>query len=90
MRDKMAKMKVIAKRGTETLALVAEDADPADQRVQVMLQDTETGEKTGPFSWYSLLARGYWEPVVDTDLLSEPNKKNSLLSDPAATLDELD
>lgn len=86
----MAKMKVIAKRGTETLALVAEDADPADQRVQVMLQDTETGEKTGPFSWYSLLARGYWEPVVDTDLLSEPNKKNSLLSDPAATLDELD
>lgn len=86
----MAKMKVIAKRGTETLALVAEDADPADPRVQVMLQDTETGEKTGPFSWYSLLARGYWEPVVDTDLLSEPNKKNSLLSDPAATLDELD
>ena len=68
----MAKMKVIAKRGTETLALVAEDADPADPRVQVMLQDTETGKKTGPFSWYSLLARGYWEPVVDTDLLSDP------------------
>jgi hypothetical protein len=76
----MTKMKVIAKRGTETVALAAQDADPSDQRLQVMLQDTETGKKTGPFLWYSLLARGYWEPVVDTNLLS----------DPAATLDEID
>lgn len=76
----MAKMKVIAKRGTEILALAAEDADPSDERVQVMLQNTKTGKKTGPFLWYSLLARGYWEPVVDTDLLS----------DPAASIDEID
>jgi hypothetical protein len=56
-------MKTIAKRGTETLALADDKADLNDPRLEVMLKDTRTGKKTGPFLWQSLLARGYWEPV---------------------------
>jgi len=56
-------MKAIGIRGSELLALVEDDADLEDPRLQVMLENTRTGEKTGPLLWQSVLARGYWEPV---------------------------
>ena len=60
-------MKTVAKRGTEIIALAEDKANLDDPRLEVMLEDTRTGEKTGPFVWQSLLARGYWEPIDETN-----------------------
>ena len=56
-------MKAIGIRGRVYLALVEDDADLEDPRLQVIIEDTRTGERTEPRLWQSVLARGYWEPV---------------------------
>ena len=60
-------MKTVAKRGTEIIALAEDKVNLDDPRLEVMLEDTRTSETTGPFVWQSLLSRGYWEPIDETN-----------------------